>query len=453
MEFTEYLKLRLSDRGDIHFLEELRKQILNGSFVVNQLWVNATAGCGKSELIKRLLDGANSPILKDEDAKHGTDVYPNILENISKGAIIVLHEKLIVTNPFIKQHGLKVIYDIIRSIKKHKGLIIVEANVSRWDTCGVVGKELSALIRSFPKMVDIRWDVPAPYRAAFLPWHDPKLLKWTANMSLGSFHSYVGLIDKEMEDSTLHALSRSFANESYSKESNCGLSSIIGRPQLKLFLERVIHHYRMRDALARMGVRKVQMYIFEGPPGTGKTLAVKSLVQELGIKLKHISYKDIASDPCMTGLHDLFNESTDEVIFIDEAEKFFGKEYGMQDSPVQGELQQIIDGAGPFAESFEGILILGINNITALAPSLVDRFAVVPFGLPSEKDREQFLMSKLALLTDDLRSRLEGTDLKCETQGMNYREMERYWTNLILRLLDLAPVPIQQKQEVLAYVG
>ena len=132
--------------------------------------------------------------------------------------------------------------------------------------------------------------------------------------------------------------------------------------------------------------------LFSGPTGTGKTMAAEIIAGDLGLDLYKIDLSSIVSKyigETEKNLSHLFNEaeSSNAILFFDEADALFGKRTEVKDShdryaniEVNYLLQRI--------EEYSGIVILATNLRGHLDDAFTRRLRItVEFPLPDEDSR------------------------------------------------------------------
>jgi SpoVK/Ycf46/Vps4 family AAA+-type ATPase len=144
--------------------------------------------------------------------------------------------------------------------------------------------------------------------------------------------------------------------------------------------------------------------LFAGPPGTGKTMAAEVIARELGLDLYKIDLSGLVSKfigETEKNLERIFNEaeSSNAILFFDEADSIFGKRSEVKDAhdryaniEVSYLLQRM--------EAYEGVTILATNLRANLDEAFTRRlqFAIdMPF--PEAEDRLRIWRT---LFPDDL---------------------------------------------------
>ena len=129
------------------------------------------------------------------------------------------------------------------------------------------------------------------------------------------------------------------------------------------------------------------------------------------------------------------------IIFIDEAEKLFAREFIGEDTPLQGALQSELDGVDAPIGS---MVILAMNNLERFGEPIKDRFNILEFEFPNSQERYEFLsakMKKARYLRFD--SGLDG--LVSMTENMSFRAIEKAWNEAAFQFMD-SKKPISEEQ-------
>jgi hypothetical protein len=132
--------------------------------------------------------------------------------------------------------------------------------------------------------------------------------------------------------------------------------------------------------------------LFAGPPGTGKTMAAEVIARELGLDLYKIDLSSVISKyigETEKNLEKIFNEaeSSNAVLFFDEADSIFGKRSEVRDAhdryaniEVSYLLQRM--------ESYDGVTILATNLRANLDEAFMRRIQfAIDFPFPEMEDR------------------------------------------------------------------
>lgn len=166
-------------------------------------------------------------------------------------------------------------------------------------------------------------------------------------------------------------------------------------------LREICAHVRLRGRVMdgwgfdrRLSLGKGVTALFSGPPGTGKTMAAGVMANELGLELFHVDLSRVLSKyigETEQHLSRLFDEaeSSDAILFFDEADTLFGKRTEVKDAHDRNAnleasymLQRL--------ESYDGVAILASNLTKNMDEAFVRRFRfVVGFPYPTEEERRR----------------------------------------------------------------
>ena len=215
------------------------------------------------------------------------------------------------------------------------------------------------------------------------------------------------------------------------------LNDIIGKSEAKTVLKRISRVYKNDNLSKKLGLKRNNLLLFHGPPGTGKSFTANALAGEIGFPLIHIDAGNIhGHDPFLAirMISDMARRFQNCIIFIDEAEKMLGKNSFEEDNPILGELHQCLDSG--YGKEIKCILVMAINKIGRFGETLLDRFVHVPFYLPSFEDRCMFFKQKIKETDFDKKADLPCIHLAKVTENMTYRDMDRYWNDLMFHYLE-----------------
>jgi SpoVK/Ycf46/Vps4 family AAA+-type ATPase len=160
--------------------------------------------------------------------------------------------------------------------------------------------------------------------------------------------------------------------------------------------------------------------LFTGPSGTGKTMAAEIIANESGLDIYKIDLSNVVSKyigETEKNLSNIFREaeSSNSILFFDEADALFGKRSEVKDAHDRyanievGYLLQKM-------EEYEGIVILATNLSGNIDDAFLRRMNfVVEFPFPDEKQRIHIwtgLLQKDPPLTEDLDYKFFSEKLK-----------------------------------------
>lgn len=132
--------------------------------------------------------------------------------------------------------------------------------------------------------------------------------------------------------------------------------------------------------------------LFAGPPGTGKTMSAQIIAAELGLDLYKIDLSTIVSKyigETEKNLERIFREaeSSNAILFFDEADALFGKRSEVRDSHdryANVEISYLLQRM----EAYDGVTILATNLRANLDEAFTRRLQfAVDFPFPEEADR------------------------------------------------------------------
>lgn len=154
---------------------------------------------------------------------------------------------------------------------------------------------------------------------------------------------------------------------------------------------KVLEEWGLGKKLASSGAVTV---LFAGPPGTGKTMSAEVIAKDLGLDLYKIDLSSLVSKyigETEKNLERIFTEaqSSNAILFFDEADAIFGKRSGVKDAHdryANLEISYLLQRM----ETYDGVTILATNLRSNLDEAFLRRlqFAIdIPF--PDEKQRLQ----------------------------------------------------------------
>ena len=208
--------------------------------------------------------------------------------------------------------------------------------------------------------------------------------------------------------------------------------NVIGKEKVKRELYNVILSFKKRKMAKKLGLKRHNLLLFDGPVGTGKTFMVKALAGELNfpvinIKAKHfLSYSNYRVIESLGNFAKRFDNC---IIFVDEAEKIIGRCSFDEDSPSDGQLNEIFDGIDSIANA---LVIVAVNNSSRFGMGFWDRFAMIKFELPNFAERREFLKSMISKAGIEV----EFGEVARMTEGMSFRDLEKLCNNIFYKILQ-----------------
>jgi SpoVK/Ycf46/Vps4 family AAA+-type ATPase len=167
--------------------------------------------------------------------------------------------------------------------------------------------------------------------------------------------------------------------------------------QLREICNHVKHRARVYDEWGfdrKLSLGKGLNALFAGPSGTGKTMAAEIMANELGLDLYKIDLSTVVSKyigETEKNLSRIFAEAetSNAILFFDEADALFGKRSEVRDSHdryANIEISYLLQRM----EEYEGITILATNLRKNMDEAFVRRMQfAVEFPLPNENDRRR----------------------------------------------------------------
>jgi ATPase family associated with various cellular activities (AAA) len=166
-------------------------------------------------------------------------------------------------------------------------------------------------------------------------------------------------------------------------------------------LREICNHMKYRERVhgewgfdRKLSLGKGLSVLFSGPSGTGKTMAAEIIASTLGLELYKIDLSVVVSKyigDTEKNLSRIFTEAetSNAILFFDEADALFGKRSGVKDSHDRyanieiGYLLQRM-------EEYDGVVILATNLRKNMDEAFVRRLQfTVEFPFPDEKDRRR----------------------------------------------------------------
>jgi len=166
-------------------------------------------------------------------------------------------------------------------------------------------------------------------------------------------------------------------------------------------LREICNHVKYRDRVYgdwgfdhKLSLGKGLSVLFAGPSGTGKTMAAEIIAGELGLELYKIDLSTVVSKyigETEKNLSRIFTEAetSNAILFFDEADALFGKRSEVKDSHDRyanietGYLLQRM-------EEYEGVVVLATNLRKNMDDAFVRRLHfTVEFPFPNQEDRRR----------------------------------------------------------------
>ncbi len=210
------------------------------------------------------------------------------------------------------------------------------------------------------------------------------------------------------------------------------LDDLFLKEELRKELNKVSWYIKKREELLRNNATRSNFLIFEGPAGVGKTHSALALAGEIGIPLIKIGAREFFGrrfGPNM--IFGRIKRFHDAIVLIDDADKVInGDAFSMNDGgALTSELNSQFDDLEKTA-----LVILSVNDSKRLGTALRNRFKVIKFENPGLGEREQYF-SKV-IKNSKIRFNFSEADIANITQGMNYRDMQRFWNECVFYAIE-----------------
>ena len=208
----------------------------------------------------------------------------------------------------------------------------------------------------------------------------------------------------DLNNDDLFAAARFYSNQRLSSlakkiDPRYGWEDIILPDDQVSILREIINTVRTRPlVLEKWGLRNklASSYgvatLFAGPPGTGKTMAAEIIAAELGLDLYKIDLSSVVSKyigETEKNISKIFEEAetSNAILFFDEADALFGKRSEVRDSHdryANIEISYLLQRM----EAYDGVTILATNLRANLDEAFTRRLQfIVDFPFPQETDR------------------------------------------------------------------
>jgi len=223
------------------------------------------------------------------------------------------------------------------------------------------------------------------------------------------------------------------------------LDDVIGKKKPLQTVRRVVAQYKNQSLYDKLGLERSNVLLFHGPPGTGKSFMTRALAGEIQFPLIHVSSSHFHGRDPFSGVHriiDMANRYQRCVILIDEAEKMIGNDRFGDDNPILGELHRCLDGGD--GSNVQSVFVFAINDLNRFGNTLLDRFTLIEFKLPSFDERLEYFKKKIKKVSQDTNISFKDRDLAFRSDKMSFREMDRFWNDLMYTQLEGGKNPMEE---------
>ncbi|WP_107075448.1 AAA family ATPase [Micromonospora sp. MH33] len=204
---------------------------------------------------------------------------------------------------------------------------------------------------------------------------------------------------------------------------NVSLRDLVGPPQLKDAIARVLHEQRQRQALSEHGFAPAHRLLLEGPPGTGKTMTAAVIAHELALPLLTIRLDSLLSKylgETASKLRAVFDAAASQraVYLFDEFDALGGHRSGND----VGEARRILNSFLIFLEqaNAESIVVAATNHRSILDHALFRRFDVaIRYELPDGAQASEVMKTRLGPMGRGIR----WAAAQAQASGLSHAEL------------------------------
>ncbi|MEH1101873.1 AAA family ATPase [Micromonospora sp. CPCC 205561] len=204
---------------------------------------------------------------------------------------------------------------------------------------------------------------------------------------------------------------------------NVSLRDLVGPPQLKDAIARVLHEQRQRQALSEHGFAPAHRLLLEGPPGTGKTMTAAVIAHELALPLLTIRLDSLLSKylgETASKLRAVFDAAASQraVYLFDEFDALGGHRSGND----VGEARRILNSFLIFLEqaNAESIVVAATNHRSILDHALFRRFDVaIRYELPDGVQAAEVMKARLGPMGRGIR----WVAVQAHVSGLSHAEL------------------------------
>ncbi|WP_405428976.1 AAA family ATPase [Micromonospora sp. NBC_00617] len=204
---------------------------------------------------------------------------------------------------------------------------------------------------------------------------------------------------------------------------NVSLRDLVGPPQLKDAIARVLHEQRQRQALSEHGFAPAHRLLLEGPPGTGKTMTAAVIAHELALPLLTIRLDSLLSKylgETASKLRAVFDAAASQraVYLFDEFDALGGHRSGND----VGEARRILNSFLIFLEqaNAESIVVAATNHRSILDHALFRRFDVaIRYELPDGAQASEVMKTRLGSMGRGIR----WAAIQAQASGLSHAEL------------------------------
>ena len=226
---------------------------------------------------------------------------------------------------------------------------------------------------------------------------------------------------------------------------NIKLNDLFLKEELRKELYKISWSIKKRDELLNNNATRSNFLIFEGPAGVGKTHSAIALAGEIGIPLIKIGARELFGrrfGPSV--LFERIKRFQDAIVLIDDADKVIGGDaFNLNDGgTLTSELNSSFDDLEKAS-----LIILSVNDSKRLGTALRNRFKIIKFENPGLGERELYFNK--AIKNSRIKFNFSEEDIAHITQGMNYRDMQRFWNECVFYAIE-NNLKVLRKEDVIS---
>ncbi len=403
----------LQDMGQVFIDSQLKTRITRlveqyGSSGKLTLYLQGQQGAGKRDLARGICGQLGCPLLYlDASAPDAEALLQTVFREtlLLQAALYIDHAD---------SHDERFARRLEILVMEYGGLVILageKAWMSKFDQLAFQSVHLpaadgslrqaaweNALQGSFPKNDVIAYSAQLAHQFRLTPGQIKAALQSAAHSSMMS--------NRAITINDLHAACRNQSNQKLAEIAlkitpRCHWDDII-LPESTLWqLREICNHVKYRHRIfsewgfdAKLTHGKGLSVLFFGPPGTGKTLAAEVIAAELQLDLYKVDLSGVVSKyigETEKNLARIFDEaeSSNAILFFDEADALFGKRTGIADAHdryANIETSYLLQKM----EEYEGIAILATNLRENMDESFVRRLRfIIEFPFPDAINRAE----------------------------------------------------------------
>lgn len=472
-KFVDYLnKTSLTDQNKKHILSIL--DYLNGKHppvFANRIFLfEGEPGIGKTFLAKQLISSLDNQIIFfgqtpiSQNVKRAKDLNEllRLLENFEEGIVYIDDMRYVFNFDDCcdlenkdRQKFMKVLEQFKDNEKKT--ILIITLNDS------------SFMDDSWKDRIDvhINFDLPSNenkfnfLKENFSDYAKEKDLKYLSENTIGYnyrdlpqilkvayYHGNKKINLTSIKEALLSYTPSSLSNFNIKQGIDLKLNNLFLNEELNKELKRILFSIKKKEELKENNANRPNFLIFEGPSGVGKTYSALALAGEMGIPLVKISVREVYGRRFgISVIFDRIKRFQDAIVLIDDADKIIeGDAYNMNDGgAINSDFNSHLDELEKAA-----VVILSVNDSKRLGRALRDRFKIVKFENPGLEQRTSYFSQ--IIQNSKIKFNFSESDFAEISEGMNYREMQRFWNECIFYALE-NDLKVLNKEHVISVAG